>query len=201
MKCYNVFMPIKGHIAILLTSVAFAALARTAIRASLPVPAFADAGASTNIVLAASSMPGVVTFSLEFAPSPTNNVEIALGVDTDGNGVLSDEEERLTIGWDCGRWFVRKDAGEEYEYSVAAPADGTTKVFSWRLTTMRGGVPSHLVATVDGAPMFADISANPPRWLYDTSWNLARVVVRGAEVEGSVVPVKVSVAGTVFYMR
>ena len=31
MKCYNTFMPIKGHIAILLTVVAFAALARTAM--------------------------------------------------------------------------------------------------------------------------------------------------------------------------
>jgi hypothetical protein len=54
---------------------------------------------------------------------------------------------------------------------------------------------------VDGAPLFGDLSAPPPRWLYDTSWNLARVVVRGADVEGSVAPVKASVAGTVFYMR
>ena len=69
------------------------------------------------------------------------------------------------------------------------------------MTTLRGGVPSRLVATVDGAPLFGDLSAPPPRWLYDTSWNLARVVVRGADVDGAVAPVKVSVAGTVFYMR
>ena len=195
-KCYT-----DWHMKKLPTMLCVFVVAACAAGASLPVPAFADAGASTNIVFAASSMPGMVTFSLEFAPSPTNNVEIALGVDVDGNGVLSDEEERLTIGWDCGRWFVHKGEGEEYEYSAATAADGTAKVFSWRLTTMRGGVPSRLVATVDGTPMFADISANPPRWLYDTSWNMARVVVRGAEVGGSVVPVKVSVAGTVFYMR
>ena len=168
---------------------------------ALPRSGFADAGASTNIAFAASSMPGAVAFSLEFAPSPTNNVEIALGMDTDGNGVLSAEEERLTIGWDCGRWFVRKGENAEDEYSYSATADGTAKVFSWRLTTMRGGVPSRLVATVDGAPLFDDLSASPPRWLHDTSWNLARVVVRGAGVDGAVAPVKVSVAGTVFYMR
>ena len=170
---------------------------------SVPLPrsGFADSGASTNIVFAASTMPGAVTFSLEFAPSPTNNVEIALGTDADGNGALSAEEEWLTIGWDCGRWFVRKGESSEDEYSYTAAADGTVKVFSWRLTTMRGGVPSRLAATVDNVAVFTDLSASPPRWLYDTSWNLARVVVRGAGVEGSVAPVKVSVAGTVFYMR
>ena len=167
----------------------------------LPQPDFADAGASTNIVFAASSMPSVVTFSLEFTPSPTNNVEIALGTDADGNGVLSAEEERLTIGWDCGSWVVRKGENADYEYSVATATDGTVKVFSWRLTTMRGGVPSRLLATADGTALFNDLSTSPPRWLYDTSWNLARVVVRGAGVEGSVAPVKASVAGTVFYMR
>ena len=146
-------------------------------------------------------MPSVVTFSLEFTPSPTNNVEIALGTDADGNGVLSAEEERLTIGWDCGSWFVRKGENADDEYSVATATDGTAQVFSWRLTTLRGGVPSRLVATVDDAPLFGDLSPSPPRWLHDTSWNLARVVVRGAGVEGSVAPVKVSVAGTVFYMR
>ncbi len=176
-------------------------VATCATAAPLPQSDFADSGASTNIVFAASSMPGAVTFSLEFAPSPTNNVEIALGTDVDGNGVLSAEENRLAIGWDCGRWFVRKGENAEDEYAYTATADGTAKVFSWRLTTMRGCVPSRLVATVDNAAVFADLSASPPRWLYDASWNLARVVVRGAGVEGSVAPVKVAIAGTVFYMR
>ena len=189
------------HLLVILCLVLFSALLCVAAAAPLPQPVFADAGASTNIAFAASSMPGEVTFSLEFAPSPTNNVEIAIGTDADGNGVLSAEEERLSIGWDCGSWFVRKGENAEDEYSYSAAADGTAKVFSWRLTTLRCGVPSRLVATVDGTAAFSELSANPPRWLYDTAWNLARVVVRGAGVEGSVAPVKVSVAGTVFYMR
>ena len=140
-------------------------------------------------------------------------VKADLGVSTPESGSVP---LSLEICFDAEAWDVfRRDRllmayggfgfsrfGQGRKQDGATPdADGTAKVFSWRLTTMRGGVPSHLVATVDGAPMFADISANPPRWLYDTSWNLARVVVRGAEVGGSVVPVKVSVAGTVFYMR
>ena len=189
------------HLLVILYLVIFSVPLRVAAAAPLPQSDFADSGAITNIAFAASSMPSAVTFSLEFTPSPTNNVEIALGTDADGNGVLSAEEERLTIGWDCGSWFVRKGENADDEYSVAAATDGTAKAFSWRLTTMRGGVPSRLVATADGTALFNDLSTSPPRWLYDTSWNLARVVVRGAGVEGSVAPVKVSVAGTVFYMR
>ena len=201
MKCYNNNMPIKRYVTFLVTAIALAAFSSTVTTAPLPQSDFADSGASTNIAFAVSSMPGVVTFSLEFAPSPTNNVEITFGVDADSNGDLSDDEERLSIGWDCGSWFMRKGENAEDEYSYTATADGTAKVLSWKMTTMRGGVPSRLVATVDGTAVFSELSANPPRWLYDTSWNLARVVVRGAGVEGSVAPVKVSVAGTVFYMR
>ena len=65
-----------------------------AVAAPLPQPDSADAGASTNIAFVASSMPGVVTFSLEFAPSPTNNVEITFGVDADCDEDLSAKEER-----------------------------------------------------------------------------------------------------------
>ena len=197
--CYTIFH--MRQLMAILCSLVLSVSARATTMSQLPLPTFADSGASTNIVFAASSMPSVVTFSLEFTPSPTNNVEIALGTDADGNGVLSAEEERLTIGWDCGSWFVRKGENADDEYSVATATDGTVKVFSWRLTTMRGGVPSRLLATADGTALFNDLSTSPPRWLYDTAWNLARVVVRGAGVEGSVAPVKVSVAGTVFYMR
>ena len=78
-KCYT-----DWHMRNLTTMLCVFVVAACAVGASLPVPDFADAGASTNIVFAASSMPGAVTFALEFAPTPTNNVEIALGVDVDG---------------------------------------------------------------------------------------------------------------------
>ena len=111
MKCYNVFMPIRGHIAIFLTIVAFAAFARKAVAAPLPQPDFADAGACTNIALNALSATGTLSFSLSFAPCASNNVEVAFGVDLDGNGVLSPDERRMEAGWNRGVWFVRSAEG------------------------------------------------------------------------------------------
>ena len=103
MKCYNVFMPIRGHIAIFLTIVAFAAFARKAAAAPLPQLDFADAGACTNIALNALSATGTLSFSLSFAPCASNKVEVAFGVDLDGNGALSPDERRMEAGWTT-RW-------------------------------------------------------------------------------------------------
>ena len=61
-------MPIRGHIAILLTAVAFAAFARKATMPQLPAPDFAAAGACTNIALNALSASGTLSFSLSFMP-------------------------------------------------------------------------------------------------------------------------------------
>ncbi|MBR6733257.1 MAG: hypothetical protein IKL96_02535 [Kiritimatiellae bacterium] len=193
-------MPIRGHIAILFTVVAFAAFARKAMAAPLPQPDFADAGACTNIVLNALSASGTLSFSLSFAPCASNNVEVAFGVDLDGNGVLSPDEWRMEAGWNRGVWLVRSAEGECVQ-QAAAPPGGEDVAFRWNLWLRGGRCPSRLVATVDASPIFAGISASPPGWLYEPEWNMACVMVRGMDVVGEHGAVKASVDGTVFLLR
>ena len=47
------------------------------------------------------------TFTIELAPSVSNCVEVVFGVDKNSDEVLSLEEGRFCIGWDCGEWFWR----------------------------------------------------------------------------------------------
>ena len=50
---------------------------------------------------------------MELKATPSNNVEVAIGCDANGDGHLSLDESGLTVGYDCGEWFVRsaeKDA-------------------------------------------------------------------------------------------
>ena len=81
---------------------------------SLPEATFPDTEVSTNFSFAVGAVANrKLVFTLELQASPSNNVEVAIGCDADGDGHLSIEESDLTVGYDCGEWFVcsaEKDA-------------------------------------------------------------------------------------------
>ena len=88
---------------------------------ALPQSEFADTEVSTNFtfVVGEGSNRRLV-FSLELEATPTNNVEVAIGCDVDEDGLLSLDEAALTVGYDCGAWFVRSAANDSVTYSDAA---------------------------------------------------------------------------------
>ena len=89
--------------------------------AVLPPSAFPDTEVSTNFTFVVGEDGGRrLVFSLEFQATPTNNVEVAIGHDENGDGHLSIEETALAVGYDCGEWFVRSAANDSVAYSAAA---------------------------------------------------------------------------------
>lgn len=75
--------------------------------AQLPSPVHIDTEISTNCILRiGDGVSRTFAFTLDFDATPSNNVQIAFGHDADTDGVLSIEETGMTIGWDCGTWFV-----------------------------------------------------------------------------------------------
>ena len=75
--------------------------------AALPEAEFADTEVSTNVAFAVGAHANrKLVFTLELQASPSNNVEVAIGCDADGDGHLSLDESGLTVGYDCGEWFV-----------------------------------------------------------------------------------------------
>ena len=81
------------------------------------------------------------------------------------------------------------------------PSNGITRDFRWALRLRSGRIPSRLSATVDGAAVFSEIASVPPGWLYEPDWNMACVIVRGADVGGDMSEVKVTIDGTVLELR
>ena len=202
MKCYTSSMPIKGHIVILLTVVAFAALAHTVTMPPLPDPAFADTEVVTNMPLPSVDMTTRrVSFSLAFSATPSNCVEAVFGMDLDGNGELSPDERRLTVGWRCGKWFVRESLDSESYVDVPMAADGSETALSWKLRLSPGGAIESLAALVDGSPVFAPLSAAPPSWLHDPAWNMVRLRGCGQGILGETFSVATSADGTTFFLR
>jgi hypothetical protein len=88
---------------------AFAAAAFASSRvevSALPSCEYADTEVSTNVALNVNAaLLERLTFSVAFEPSETNEVLVALGADTDGNGDLSLYEADVVFGCDCGAWY------------------------------------------------------------------------------------------------
>ena len=80
----------------------------------LPPSEYADTEVSTNIafVVDRSAMTRI-EFTVALDASPTNNVEVAIGTDGDGDGNLSVEESAYVFGYDCGTWFERSRSKSE----------------------------------------------------------------------------------------
>ena len=75
---------------------------------TLPPSEFADTEISTNIAFIVDrSMMTRIEFTVALDVTPTNNVEVAIGEDENGDGNLSVEESAYVFGFDCGTWFCR----------------------------------------------------------------------------------------------
>ena len=74
----------------------------------LPQSEFADTEVSTNIAFAV-ERPAMtrIVFTVALDATPTNNVEVAIGTDANGDGSLAVEESAYVFGYDCGTWFAR----------------------------------------------------------------------------------------------
>ena len=96
-------------------SATFAALATAAVGAeqALPTPPpspYPDT--ESSICAAVTNWPALgrhVYFTVATYASPSNNVEVHLGNDKNGDGVLAPEETQSVFGVDCGTWFYRDE--------------------------------------------------------------------------------------------
>ena len=88
---------------------------------ALPQSEFADTEVSTNFTFAVGEGSNRrLVFTVELEATPTNNVEVAIGCDAEENGLLSLDETALTVGYDCGEWFVRSAANDSVMCSDVA---------------------------------------------------------------------------------
>ena len=104
----------------------------------LPPSEFADTEVSTNFAFAIDrAMMTRIEFTVALDATPTNNVEVAIGTDGNGDGNLSVEEAAYVFGYDCGKWFVRDQAKSKVEVeernlsTCASLTSGETPLPRW----------------------------------------------------------------------
>ncbi len=176
---------------LLVCAITLSALGLPPVRPVLPPVEYLDTETVTNVPFAA-YQPHLRHFivKLAFNATPSNNVEMAFGTDgstgTTGvlpveDGELSPDECDLTVGWDCGAWFV--EGGATGERVTAAPAGGCgAHELVVRVRLGRGGAIDDVRFLDNGAEFFAELAASKPPWLHASGWNRLRLVGRGENV-------------------
>ena len=154
-----------------------------------PVPLgeslFVDTEVSTNVPAPACGVdPHRTGFTLEFAGSPSNAVEIAFGIDANSDGVLTPDEAHLVIGWECGAWFIRNENDGDVFAESATVATGSQTLHVSMRAGRDGRISSFLVRS-GNTPLFAGLASAPPSWLHNCTWNLCCLTARGVEAHNA----------------
>ena len=144
---------------------------------SMPPPEYDDYEVVTNCVFDASRNDArEFSVQIELDATPSNGVSVVFGHDADGDGILSRLEEAMTIGYDCGEWkVVNLVTGDKFSY--AGTSGRVALDLKLRLNASR--TPRLLTATMNGQPMFTQLCQSPPTFLFDPTWNAAKIIQRG----------------------
>ena len=168
---------------------------------ALPDSTFADTEVTAHhpLDLPPTNVNGL-NLEIAFSGTSSNNVEIALGHDEDGDGELSFDEAGVRLGWDCGVYFIeRVTTGERFE-EASVDSDDAAQLLRGNCAVKRRALRSLSVATEAGAA-FAELTASPPSWLYDANWNLMRLTARGIGLRDARFAVEVATTGVSVILR
>ena len=179
-------------------------LANAAVLPSLSNSEYADTEVSTNVTMTAwSENTRQFTVILQFDATPSNNVQVAFGTDGSTDGNLSDEEVGLTLGWDCGEWFISTDPVTNR--FTAQPANSSTRKELFLCMSLGAdGMPRTLELEEGNTTLaFSGLTLLPvpPAWMYSKDWNLLKVVARGTGTQNEQITVKLSNAAVILLLR
>ena len=171
----------------------------------LPAWEFADTEVSTNVPFAFPEM-GAKHFllSIELAGTPSNNVQVAFGRDSNTNGVLEIEETGMTLGWDCGRWRAREGLASEErgmrEWFAETVTTNEVKTLDVDVEIFREG-GRQIGSAENGMTVEWDGADELPRVMYDNSWNTLRLTVRGVDRADESLRALVKFEGLLIFIR
>ena len=143
---------------------------------TMPPPEYDDCEVVTNCVFDASRVDAKeFAVRIELEATPSNGVEVVFGRDANGDGLLSRAEETMSVGYDCGEWKVMNIVtGDKFSCSGTSGRNA----LDWKLRLNRNRTPRSLTVTVNGQLTFTQLSTPPP-FLFDPTWNAAKIIRRG----------------------
>ena len=126
------------------------------------------------------------SITLELYGTPSNNLEVAIGTDSNRDGALSFDERGLWLAWDCGEWFFGGMGDDGWEMSDLPIVTGGPDSNGVVCATVEIGVRRH---------------KSNPGWMYSDTWDTLRVTARGVDAPLENVCLKTETSGTRIIVR
>ena len=188
------------------------AVARQIEIEGLPEWELADSEVSTNMpLLCAKENARHLLVSLELAGTPSNNVEVAFGRDTNTNGVLEVGEIGLAVGWDCGRWrlrVMREEPGASGDKPGVSCDEWTAEPLTANRVkqldldvTVSQTKAKRLEAYENGEALDWVAPQHALEEFFDVSWDTLKLTVRGVDRTDGSLRANLLVAGTAIRIR
>ena len=139
---------------------------------SLPPSEFVDTEVTTNLPISVDlAAVSRMEFSLSLEASTNGCIEVSVGTDADGDGILSLDEVERMFGWRCGLWFWGEVAADEEAFEEESRVGRIERTFLLRKSNV------------------------------SPAWNLVRVVRRGVGELGEIVFAETKRPGATLYVR
>ena len=190
----------KAFIAILAIVTVEQISAREIVLPSQPVSPYLDTEVSENLPMNKANV-GYADLRFVFDVTPTNNLELAFGVDVNKNRVLEAEETETRFGWRGGRYFIENvQTGERFD-GAAVGQLGFSVDLHLDVQYDSQQVSRVSVSGVNASDFGELVSKIPPTWLWKREWNLMRVTRRGSEVSSDWIEYKAAAHGFTIRLR
>lgn len=135
---------------------------------------------------------------LSLTATPSNNVQVAFGIDTDEDGYMPAEETKMTIGWLGGRWFI---ISEDQRVTYTSEAYQGTACRRLKLTMkLKPDLTPTTLSFKDesgDAITFNDFPEAIPSWMYPRNWDTARLTARGWDGRDEEASISLLLDGTI----
>jgi len=195
-------MKLKHGLLCGLLAMSGAAFANVPAHIDAPVPLYVDSEASAVVVMPIPDPTArTLQITLVFGATPTNNAEIALG--TFGEGSPDPDATALTVGFDCGEWFIVGDRlCQTFSATAANPTAVGTRTLTIRVRLDPSGAPVGVAFMADGVPVTFE-GLEPETllsWLVPRDWDTLQVTSRGGAQNVSA-EVKYIADGTTLIVR
>ena len=180
-------------------TVTTAFLAAALVVSTMPPPVYDDCEVVTNCVFDASRNDAKeFSVRIELDATPSNGVEVVFGRDADGDGILSRTEETMSVGCDCGEWKVVNLTTGDTFYNAGVSGH---VALNWKLRLNGNRTLRSITATTNGQPVFTQLCQSPSQFLFDPTWNAAKIIRRGQSDPNLRVECSVDNEPLVMYIR